>query len=49
MIYKSGVVAAPASHERIQKGWRTGQGIFGLEPMGRMFRAMTFWVIEPRL
>jgi len=43
-MYKSGVTAAPASHERIQKGWHTSQGIVGLEPMGRMLRASSIQV-----
>ena len=44
LIYKSGVVAAPASHEIIQKGLSTSQGIVGLERMGRMFRASSIQV-----
>jgi len=35
---------APASHERILKGWRTSQGIVGLEPMRRMLRASSIQV-----
>jgi len=44
LIYKSGVAAAPASHERIPKGWRIRQGIVGHEPMGRKFRASSIQV-----
>jgi len=42
--FLSGVAAAPASHGRNQKGWRTSQGKVGLEPMGRMLRASSIQV-----